>query len=376
MTPTATPGAPMTEGGGDPPWAYAAALAGLPYMAWDRLAALLAGRTPAEAWRAVRSGQSGLGLAQASSSVDVGAVAEAHERLGVTVHLLGQPGYPAALAEDEEAAPVLFTMGADPMAPASRAALVGTRRCTRYGRDVARQLGRELAAAGVAVVSGLALGIDGAAHEGALAAGPAAAAAPIAVVGSGLDVVYPRRHAGLWNEVAARGTLISEGPLGARPEPWRFPARNRLLAALADVVVVVESHVAGGSMHTVRAAEARGVPVMAVPGPVRSPASVGSNRLIADGCAPACDVTDVLVALSLETAGASSASRLAVETRRPPRPGDGAMLEALDWQPRSLDDLLARTGVTPGTAAGALARLEMDGWVVGRGGWWERVAGS
>jgi len=363
----------MSDGGQQPPWAYAAALAGLPYMAWDRLAALLAGRTPMEAWHFVRSGRAGVGLAQASSRIEVAGVAEAHRRMGVGVHLLGQPGYPAALADDQEAAPVLFTKGARPIAPAARVAMVGTRRCTRYGRDVARQLGGELAAAGVSVVSGLALGIDGAAHEGALAAGPAA---PIAVVGSGLDVVYPRRHGPLWNQVAAHGTLISEAPLGARPEPWRFPARNRLLAALADVVVVVESHVAGGSMHTVRAAEARGVPVMAVPGPVRSLASVGTNRLIADGCAPACDVTDVLVALSLETAGRPSAGRRAVETRPAPRPADATILEALDWQPRSLDDLLARTSVSPAAAAGALARLEMDGWVVGRGGWWERVAGS
>src|SRR5262249_15322114 len=147
-----------------------------------------------------------------------------------------------------------------------RVGLVGTRRCTPTGKSVARQLGRELAACGVAVVSGLAIGIDGCAHQGALAA---RAAPPVGVVGSRLDVVYPKSHRRLWDDVAAAGVLLSEAPLGAPPEPWRFPARNRILAALSDVVVVVESHAAGGSMHTVRAAVDRGIPVMAVPGSVR-----------------------------------------------------------------------------------------------------------
>lgn len=367
----------MTAGAGGtcaPDWAYAAALAGLPYMAWDRLASLLADRTSLQAWEAVRAGRAGPGLAHAADAVDVWSVAEAHQRLHVAVHLHGHAGYPSALADDHEAAPVLFTWGTAAALTSPRAAIVGTRRCTRYGRDVARQLGRELADAGVSVVSGLALGIDGAAHQGALST---SGAAPLAVVGSGLDVVYPRHHQSLWEGVAERGLLVSEAPLGARPEPWRFPARNRLLAALADVVVVVESHVAGGSMHTVRAAEARGTPVMAVPGPVRSPASVGTNRLLADGCAPACDVTDVLVALSLETAGARSSSvRGAPEHRRSPSPADAVVLDALDWQARSLDDVVSRTGLSLTTVARALATLEMDGWVAGRGGWWERIGRS
>src|SRR5205823_12975808 len=127
------------------------------------------------------------------------------------------------------------------------------------------------------------------------------AAPVVGVVGCGLDVIYPPRHRQLWRQVAERGALLGEAPLGARPEPWRFPARNRILAALADAVVVVESHAAGGSNHTVAAAIDRSVPVLAVPGPVTSPASQGTNRLLAEGCHPATSADDVLVAIGLTT---------------------------------------------------------------------------
>ncbi|HEX2701689.1 MAG TPA: DNA-processing protein DprA [Acidimicrobiales bacterium] len=351
---------------GEPEWAYAAALAGLPYMAWDRLSDLLATGPPSEAWAGVASGGRGQALARAAARTSVAWVAEAHTGAGVAVHLLGQQGFPTALAGDHEAPPALFRLGLPAALDGVLVGIVGTRRATGYGRDVARQFGRELAEAGVGVVSGLALGIDGAAHEGALAGG---GAPPVGVVGSGLDVVYPRRHADLWRRVAADGCLLSEAPLGARPEPWRFPARNRLIAALSSVLVVVESHAAGGSMHTVRAAAERGVTVMAVPGPVRSPASMGTNRLLADGCVPACDPGDVLVALALETAGRPAR----VERRPPPAGEEAAVLELLGWEAVSVDALLAATDLAPSRVAVALSRLEQSGWARGRGGWWERV---
>lgn len=355
-------------GGGEPPhWAYAAALAGLPYMAWDKLAALLVAAPPREAWRRVVAGGAGRAWAKAAGSTSVVAVAAAHERLGVAVHVHGDPAYPAALASDHEAPPTLFRQGSPGALDAVSVGIVGTRRATGYGRDVARQFGRELSEAGVGVVSGLALGIDGAAHEGALAA---AAAPPVGVVGSGLDIVYPRRHADLWRRVAAAGALVSEAPLGARPEPWRFPARNRIIAALSSVLVVVESHAAGGSMHTVKAAAERGVTVMAVPGPVRSPASAGTNGLLADGCPPACDPSDVLVALALETA----ARPARIDRRVTPAGEEAAVLALLGWQAVRLDDLLGATRLPPSRVAVALTRLERAGWARGSGGWWERVA--
>ena len=362
---------------GAPEWAFAAALAGLPHMTWDRLDRVLGDGPPSRAWRRVEAGASGDGWARVAAGISVRAVAAAHEQAGVEVVLRGSPSYPAALGDDHQAAPVLFRRGAGSLpAGAPRVAIVGTRRATSYGRDVARQFGRELTEAGVCVVSGLALGIDGAAHEGAIAGlvaergGGGAPGLPVGVVGSGPDIVYPRRHARLWQDVVEAGTLLSEAPVGSRPEPWRFPARNRLIAALADVVVVVESHAAGGSMHTVRAAADRSVTVMAVPGPVRSDASAGTNRLLGDGCPPACDTDDVLVALALETAGRPS--------RPDPRPAptgpEAAVLGLLGWEARSLDDVLAATELAPSRVAVALERLEEHGWARGRSGWWERVA--
>jgi DNA processing protein len=230
---------------------------------------------------------------------------------------------------------------------------------------VAFELGRDLAAAGVRVVSGLALGIDGAAHRGALAAG---GAPPVAVVGSGLDVVYPPSHSTLWQQVAGAGLLLSEAPLGARPEPWRFPFRNRIIAALAEVVVVVESAEKGGSRHTVEAAMARDRPIMAVPGSVRSPVSSYTNGLLADGCAPVRDAVDVLVALGL-----SSAPKPRAESRPPPGPDEAPVLDALGFEPATFDDLCARTTRTPGQVSVALARLQAGGWVAEQAGWWDRV---
>jgi DNA processing protein len=356
--------------------AWAAALAALPAMGPARLAALLAEASPEAAWGRIVAGElapragvtSHLALAwqRAAADADVAGVWGRYLEAGVGVAALGSATYPAALAEDVEPPGVLFFAGDPDLVAGPRVAIVGTRRCTRYGRDVAFDLGRELAAAGVAVVSGLALGIDGAAHAGALAA---AGAPAIAVVGSGLDVVYPPQHRELWRRVAECGLVLSEAPLGAAPEPWRFPARNRLIAALADVVVVVESHERGGSMHTVTEAVRRDRPVLAVPGPVRSGASKGTNRLLADGAAPACDAGDVLLALGLSP----GVHRPAGEGRAAPAAEDAAVLDEVGWQPTSLEQLVARTGAAIPVLASALARLETGGWLARHGAWYERV---
>jgi DNA processing protein len=238
---------------------------------------------------------------------------------------------------------------------------------------MARELGRDLAAAGVVVVSGLALGIDGAAHRGALdAARVGSAVPPVGVIGCGHDEPYPSRHRELWQQVADAGVLLGEAPLGTRPAPWRFPARNRIIAALADVVVVVESHAAGGSLLTVREAMDRDVEVMAVPGSVRSPAAAGTNQLLADGCHPVRDVDDVLVALGLVPGG----RRTAVDRRPAPDASGRALLEAFDWEPTTLEQLALRTGRPLPELALSLLRLEADGWVAGSGAWYERVERS
>ncbi|HET9444503.1 MAG TPA: DNA-processing protein DprA [Acidimicrobiales bacterium] len=392
----------MSEAGpapGLPPAAYAVALAALAGCGQGRLRALLATAPAGEVWADLRAGRllgrPGLGAAlgpgaaglverwrQQAASVDPAAGWRALVAAGVEVWVEGGPGYPAALVPDPAPPPLLFRQGDVAALDRPAVAIVGTRRCTGYGLDVARELGRDLAAVGITVVSGLALGIDGAAHEGALAAG---GAPPVAVVGSGLDVVYPRRHARLWRRVREAGLLLSEAPLGAAPEAWRFPLRNRVIAALARVVVVVESHAAGGSLSTVQAALERDVPVMAVPGSVRSPSSVGTNRLLADGVAPVVDAQDVITALALQGVavarpraggpgtGPGGAAGPA-DAAGGPDPGDDPVLHAVDWAPTATEDILRRTGAALGQVSTALTRLEMAGLVRSHGGWWERVA--
>jgi DNA processing protein len=280
---------------------------------------------------------------------------------------LGDAAYPVVLAGDHQAPKVLYWRGDLAALDHPRVAIIGTRRCTHYGRQVATQLGRELAEAGVSVVSGLALGIDGAAHVGALAA---QAAPVVGVVGSGLDVVYPRRHTRLWADVGERGLLVSEAPPGAAPEQWRFPARNRIIAALSDAVIVVESHIAGGSNHTVAAAIDRSIPVLAVPGPITSSASAGTNRLLVEGCQPVTDLDDVLVAIGLNPRG----TRPSRDRRPPPGPSEAVVLAAVGWSPTNLEALTIRSGLAPTDVALALTHLEGDGWVRAIDGWWERLA--
>jgi DNA processing protein len=367
-----------------PTEAWAVALSALPHMGPHRLAAALAVDRADKMWdeivrrRAHRHGRLARTMsprpdelagawALAASSVDVAELWRRHVEASIGVALHGRPGYPAALRSDHDPPPILFSRGDPDALSRPRVAIIGTRRCSRYGHDVAFELGRDLAGAGVAVVSGLALGIDGAAHLGAIAADRTP---PVGVVGSGLDVVYPKANARLWATVEERGALLTEAPLGARPQRWRFPARNRIIAALADVVVVVESHAAGGSLLTVGEAIARDHPVMAVPGPVRSSASHGTNALLADGAAPARDAADVLTALGL----LAETNRATPDPRPPPADGDQEVLEALGWQPATVEQLAARVDGGLGAAAMALERLLADGWVDEHGGWWERVA--
>jgi len=358
------------------PEGFVAALAGLPGMGHRRLVALLRRWPPEDAWRQVLGGRADddPGLAdlwcRAAADVDVEELWRRHLRAGVGVLAFGRPGYPAVLADDHQPPGVLFRRGDPSALDGRRVGIVGTRRCTRYGRELAHELGRDLAAAGVRVVSGLAAGVDGAAHAGALVAG---AAPPIAVVGSGVDVVYPRRNAQLWADVAAAGLLLSEAPLGAAPEAWRFPVRNRVIAALSEVVVVVESHIRGGSRYTVEAAADRSRTVMAVPGSVRNPASAYTNALLADGCPPARDATDVLVALGLSTAGSGAGAEAPGDQRPSPGPIESDVLDALGWEPASLEGVVLRSARSPAEVMVALAHLERDGWVTSTHGWWERV---
>jgi DNA processing protein len=379
----------------------ATALAGLPYMRPEALSKLLAHELPSRLWARVLADRDEFrpSWRAIANALDLDQVGEQLDAVQATVLRLGCPDYPAALASDHEAPAVLFARGELALLDdRARVAVIGTRQCTHYGKAVARQIGRDLGELGVTVVSGLAAGIDAAAHEGALAgagchdpdAGPGVhRPVPIGVVGSGFDVVYPPVNARLWERVATGGLLLSEAPPGAPPEPWRFPARNRIIAALAHVLVVVESHAAGGSMHTVRAAWERGVEVLAVPGSIHSPSSVGTNILLREGGQPYTDVDDAIVALNRARPTRPAIRPTKAATPDPSKANDKSaqaaviagldelsrsVLESMGWEACNLDQILLRTGLRPGPAGVALEELRGLGLARETAGWWEREA--
>ena len=230
--------------------------------------------------------------------------------------------------------------------------LVGARRASGYGRQVARELGHDLAVAGLVVVSGMAYGIDGAAHRGALGSGRT-----IAVLGSGADVAYPAAHRGLHRRIAEEGLVLSELAPGMTPWRWTFPARNRIMAALARITIVVEGAARSGSLITAQQAADLGRDVGAVPGPVTSRASAGPNELLAGGAhliRGAQDVLDLMLGPGVAE----------VQRSGPPlEPELAAALRALERSGGSCDSLAAALGITGAGAAVALARLELLGYV-------------
>jgi DNA processing protein len=380
-----------------PDEAFAVALASTPGIGPATLRRLRSMGSWRLAWEELRQGrvEGGRDLGALLRDLDVAALWHRHVGDGIGVVAMGTPGYPEALARVKDAPALLFLRGAQGVPEARlRVAVVGTRSATPYGLGVAGELGRDLAVEGVTVVSGLALGIDGAAHEGVMASmldgsseGPVPAP-PLGVVAGGLDRPYPPSRAELWRKVRGAGVLLSEVPAGTRPERWRFPRRSRLMAALCDMVVVVESHRDGGSWHTVRAARACGVPVGAVPGSVRSPASVGTNQLLAEGCVPVRGAHDVLGSLGCRTTHpwppppphpATSGSngrggRMPGVADVTPEllPAARHVLAALGFEAVPMEVLLARTGLPLSEVSDVLERLGGAGWVAESGGWWTR----
>jgi DNA processing protein len=365
--------------------AFAAGLASLPMMTVHRLIALLRAGSPADAWQVVRGERQPAGLI--AKVIGKGEVRAAWQRaatpehlerswqqcqqLGVDVVYVGADDYPHCLADDRQPPAVLFVRGRLDLLHGRRVALVGTRNATAGGRETARAMAADLCSAGVHVVSGLARGIDGAAHRGALqSVEQGASGRPIAVVASGPDVVYPREHRELWRCVAADGLLLSEAPPGTAPEGFRFPLRNRIIAALAELVVVVESRSTGGSLITVTEASDRGVPLMAVPGATHNRAAAGTNSLLRDGAGVVVDARDVLAALSIDHRRSSSAF---VEHRARPRREDRWAYDRCADQPSTLDSLVEGSAKSLAEVAMSLARLEQAGWVGQVDGWFQAV---
>ncbi|MGZ4441116.1 MAG: DNA-processing protein DprA [Gaiellaceae bacterium] len=274
----------------------------------------------------------------------------------------GDPKFPSRLRSIHDPPPGLFIRGdvSPTLLEQPSVAVVGARACSSYGASVAATLGRELAAAGVVVVSGLARGIDAAAHRGALETG-----LTVAVLGCGIDRDYPRAHAGLAGQVASAGLVVSEYAPGVEPAPWRFPARNRLVAGLARATVVVEARERSGALITADLALDEGREVLAVPGEITSALSRGTNALLRLGATPVTCAADVLEAVGIEP---------------PPAPGPpvlsgpaGRVRAVIADSPVAADDLIRRTGLRAGELAAVLAELELLGLVVQADGLFREV---
>ncbi len=274
------------------------------------------------------------------------------------------PRYPPQLAAIRGMPPALFVEGDPAALSLPQVAIVGSRAPTMTGRETAFDLAARLAAAGFAITSGLADGIDGQAHRGALAA----RGVTIAVCGTGLDRVYPAAHRELAAGIAATGALVSEFPTGTPPRSQNFPRRNRLMSGLARGVVVIEAAARSGSLITARLAGEQGREVMAVPGSIHNPLARGCHRLIKDGAALVETIDDVLAALGVSLA--TGATKTAWKT------GDGAnnpggtldsdaemLLNALGFEPAGLDRLVQRTGLAAHSVISKLQLLELEGRV-------------
>lgn len=292
---------------------------------------------------------------------------------GNAIFTLADRGYPPRLLELPDPPTLLYTKGDVSLLRAAAVGVVGARSATAAGIDNARAFSQALSAASVTVVSGLALGIDAAAHEGALA-GPGST---IAVVGTGLDIVYPARNRALAHRIAEAGLIISEYPLGMGARAENFPRRNRLIAGLARGLLVVEAAAQSGSLITARLAAEQGRDVFAIPGSIHSPLAKGCHLLIKQGAKLVETAADILEELGWASAAApdrrtksatparQSASPPAVTqapaARTPPSAAETALLDALGFDPVDLDTLCERTGQSAAVLSAQLLALELEG---------------
>lgn len=303
-------------------------------------------------------------LALADDPLETAALAgreiEVAGRLGARIVLDGDPGYPAVLGELSPPPPVLYVAGELPDGSTPAVAVVGSRKADPYGREVAESFSRALAAAGVTIVSGFARGVDAAAHKGALAA---PGGRTVAILGCGLGVDYPAGHGPLGQEIAGRGALVSELPCGAGPRAWHFPIRNRVIAALAAGVLVVQAAPRSGSLVTAKHALDLGREVWAVPGRIFDERSVGPHALIRDGAALVQHPREILEVL----APGPRALPLFPETSPAPEPEPmpeglaGEVLVALSGPARAPEEVAAAVGSSVDQVLGALLELELGG---------------
>jgi len=292
-------------------------------------------------------------------------VLERCRRLGIEVSPSGSEKYPELLAAISDPPLVLFWRGAEPASCQPAVAIVGARRCTAYGERTAARIAREAAELGIVVISGLARGIDAAAHRGALEGGRTAA-----VLAGGLERIYPGEHRALAERVVAGGGfLLSEQPPGVQPLPWLFPFRNRIITGLCAATVVVEAASRSGSLASARHALAQGREVLAVPGPIDSPLSVGTNRLIAQGAPPLCETADLEAARGLreiiERSSLNNSKRRTIPLEQLSAE-ERSIVTAIGARDATADEICAATSLDGTRVLALLTALELAG-VVSRG---------
>jgi len=283
------------------------------------------------------------------------------DEAGIALVAPGDVGYPKRLLDLTTPPPLLYVRGSIDEADGAAVAVIGARRCTHYGRAQAARIASDLADSGVTIVSGLARGVDAASHAGALAAG----GRTLAVLGCGVDVVYPREHRQLYRKIEISGAVLSEYPLGTPPVRWNFPRRNRIISGLSLGVVVVEASLRSGTLVTVEWALDQGRDVFAVPGNVDSPLSRGTHRLIREGAKLVEEAGDILEELGgyefMTRPRKTSPSQKGSSPRLGPR--ESHLLSLLSTTPLPLDDLVQRSGYPVSVVSALLTLLELKGLV-------------
>ena len=316
------------------------------------------------AWLASQSQLAAAGLDEKSVLAIMGArprispdaEMERLEQHGVRALLRSDPAYPFRLKEIYDPPAVLYVKGTIEPEDDWCITLVGTRRVTAYGREVTQRLSRDLARNGITIISGLALGVDGIAHQSALDVG----GRTIAIVACGLDMVYPPSHAALAAHIAEHGAVISDYPLGVRPKPEYFPRRNRILAGISMGTVVVEAPEKSGALITARFALEENREVFAVPGSILSPASRGTNRLVQDGAKAVLDYRDIMEELNLRQ---PQPQQVQLPGLAAANATEASILGALSQEPAHIDEIRRGTGLPVAEVSGALAVMELRGLV-------------
>ena len=297
---------------------------------------------------------------QARETVDLEKLWEKIEKKGIKILTWQDENYPQRLKEIDQPPPVLYIRGEYLSDDLFAVAIVGTRRVTPYGRQITEEISAFLAANGLTVISGLARGVDAVAHQAALRAG----GRTIAILGSGVDKIYPPEHRGLADQIMERGAVISDYAPGTPPDASNFPPRNRIISGLSLAVVVVEAGETSGALITAEFAAEQGREVFAVPGSILAPQSKGTNKLIQRGALPLLSANDLMQALDITRVGEHKAARKAI----PADETEARMMALLGSEPLHVDDIRNQTGMPIEKVSAALALMELKGMVRQVGG--------